>query len=113
MTKDDMEAIVNDYSQLTKVNIRMARKIWGPFPPANLLALRQLTEDHQLSVAAGDILYLENGWYVTHSGLLRIAQRKKCAGIRTSVEKNLSNPISNRWVFTGTASLPSLSCTTV
>ena len=30
----------------------------------------------------GDVTYLRNGWYVTHSGLLGIARRKRCVGIR-------------------------------
>jgi hypothetical protein len=39
---------------------------------------------------------------VTHAGLLRIAQRRRCHGIKTSLQKDVSEPISNRWVFKAT-----------
>ncbi len=39
---------------------------------------------------------------MTHSGLLHIAHRNKCVGIRTVVEKYLSNPSASRWVFKAT-----------
>src|SRR6202043_3546321 len=38
-------------------------------------------------------------WYVTHAGLLRISERRRCSGIRTTLEKELSNPAASRWVF--------------
>ena len=35
-----------------------------------------------MSVAVGDLLFIEGRWYVTHSGLLKIAARNQCRGIR-------------------------------
>jgi hypothetical protein len=64
--------------------------------------LKRLTEELQLSVAAGDLRVLDGKWYVTHAGLLRIAQRNRCSGMRTAVEKELSDPGSSRWVFRAT-----------
>lgn len=40
---------------------------------------------------------------MTHAGLLRIAERRRCTGIRTSVDRRLSESSSNRWVFKATA----------
>ena len=57
---------------------------------------------HSLEVAAGELQFLNNGWYITHAGLLQIAQRSRCAGIKTTVEKSLSDPAVNRWVFKAT-----------
>ncbi len=57
---------------------------------------------HALSVAAGDLQFLDGRWYVTHAGLLRISQRNRCSGIRTVVQERLSSPASNRWVFKAT-----------
>ena len=37
-----------------------------------------------LSVAAGDLHALDGRWYVTHAGLLRIAQRNHCSGIEST-----------------------------
>jgi hypothetical protein len=42
---------------------------------------------------------LENHWYITHMGLLRISERRRCCGIRTGVENNLSDVSQCRWVF--------------
>ena len=64
--------------------------------------LKDLSERHSLEVAAGELLFLNNGWYVTHAGLLHIARRNRCAGIRTTIEKSLSDPPASRWVFRAT-----------
>ena len=52
-----------------------------------------------VSVALGDVRYIENHWYVTHAGLLRLAHRKRCAGIKTNIQRDASDPLVNRWVF--------------
>src|ERR1019366_4799925 len=49
-----------------------------------------------------DIQLVDGRWYVTHAGLLRIAQRNRCSGMRTAVVKGLSDPTSSRWVFKAT-----------
>jgi hypothetical protein len=64
--------------------------------------LKQLTSSLAVSVAAGDLQLLENHWYVTHSGLLRIAQRHKCHGIDTAIQDHLSDPQNNKWVIKAT-----------
>jgi hypothetical protein len=55
-----------------------------------------------LSVLAGDLMLLDGKCYVTHAGLLRIAQHNRCSGMRTAVDKTLSDPTSCRWVFRAT-----------
>jgi len=82
-------------------NIRFARRKWG-VSREQVALLKDLTEELQLSVAMGDLRLLDNKWYVTHAGLLRVARRNRCVGIRTTVEIGLSDPISNRWVFKAT-----------
>jgi len=37
-----------------------------------------------------------------HAGLLRIAERARCCGIRTSLQRPLSEPNTNRWIFKAT-----------
>ena len=84
-------------------NVRCARRLW-PNQVHKLLAesLKELSERHSFSILAGDLLILDGRWYVTHAGLLRIAQRNHCWGIRTAIEKGLSDQASNRWVFKAT-----------
>ncbi len=81
-----------------QANRRRARSIWGQLPKTALDTLRQLTQRLALSVAAGELQLLDGRWYVTHTGLLRIAHRRRCCGIRTSIQEKLSDPLNNRWV---------------
>jgi hypothetical protein len=83
-------------------NIRFARATWGAIPRIALNALATLTKGHGLSVATGDLQFLDGRWYVTHSGLLRIALRRHCTGIRTELERDLCNTANNHWVFKAT-----------
>src|SRR6201981_424945 len=41
-------------------------------------------------------------WYVTHSGLLRIAHRRGCSGLRTSLLTKVCDSAASRWVFRAT-----------
>src|SRR5580704_2952153 len=84
-------------------NVKLARSLWGAVPVAAVNRLRELTAKYRLSLAAGDLQLIEGRWYVTHAGLLRVAERRRCTGIRTSVDRRLSDSNSNRWVFKATA----------
>jgi hypothetical protein len=64
--------------------------------------LRELTIDLRLSVSRGEVSYIDGKWYVTHAGLLRIALRQRCSGIRTVLQERQSDPIAARWVFKAT-----------
>ena len=82
-------------------NIRFARRKWE-VSRDQVAMLKDMTEELGLSVAAGHLKLIDSNWYVTHAGLLQIARRNRCAGIRTTVEKGLSDPIASRWVFRAT-----------
>src|SRR5262244_3502027 len=84
---------------LVRAEINLARRKWGGVDAEKLAELRKLLYRYHLSVALGDLLYIETRWYVTHSGLLRLAYRNRCSGIRTVLEKHCSDPIARRWVF--------------
>src|ERR1700723_4104452 len=84
----------------TEMNI--ARRIWGEVGTAKLAELRALVRRNRISIALGDVCYIENRWYITHSGLLRLAHRKRCIGIKTDLERGVSDPVVNRWVFKAT-----------
>ncbi len=80
-------------------HLRFAEAIWGQLSQSARRNLEQLIKRHGLSVAAGDLQYLDGRWYVTHAGLLRLSHRRRCLGIRTMIEKGLSDPVANRWIF--------------
>ncbi len=83
-------------------NIRWARSVWGKLDRAAKVGLRELTQRCGLSVIAGDLQFLGGRWYVTHAGLLRLAQRRRCLGITASLLRCLSDSTVPRWVFKAT-----------
>jgi hypothetical protein len=89
-------------TKLTRQNLRIVKKLYPHVTDLQLLLLREVSRTQHLSVAASDIIMLDGRWYVTHSGLLRLAQRKHCIGIKTELEANVSNPAHSHWVFKAT-----------
>jgi hypothetical protein len=85
-----------------QANCSLAQRVWGELGLTALSALKELTIAFNLSIALGDIQLIDGRWYVTHVGLLRVAQRRRCHGIRSSLQKDLSNQTVNRWVFKAT-----------
>ena len=86
-------------SDLVRREINLARRKWFGISAEKLEELRKLVGRYRLSVALGDVIFIDTGWYVTHAGLLRIAHRKHCSGIKTRLEKQYSDPSASRWVF--------------
>jgi hypothetical protein len=89
--------------QLLRNNMRLARSRWHSVlgRPGRQL-LKALTNEHQFSIANGDLIWLEHGWYVTHTGLIRLARRSRCVGIHTKVVQDLCNTQTQRWAFEAT-----------
>ena len=85
-----------------EANRRLARQLWHRISPASSRALRQLTSEHQLSVATGDLLLLEGRWYVSHTGLLSLARRNRCAGIHVQPVTAFCDASAQRWAFEAT-----------
>jgi hypothetical protein len=85
-----------------RVNMKLARCLWGDLQPAARVRLKELTMKQGFDVAGGDLQLLDGKWYVTHAGLLRLSVRRGCAGIRTVAIQRLSDPPANRWVFKAT-----------
>jgi hypothetical protein len=84
-------------------NLQVARKRWGKdLGRGALETLKRYTRDFQFSVAAGDLLYLDRGWYVTHTGLIRLAYRNHCAGIQVRPVPEFADSSAGRWVFEAT-----------
>ena len=85
---------------LIRENLRFARLRWGT--ALNSLTTKTLefyTREFGFSVPRGDLLLLDRGWYVTHSGLIALAKRKKCRGIQVDTVRNLSDKTKARFTF--------------
>ena len=71
------------YADLARRNLRLARLKYGALVSQTArLGLAALTRHFGFSMELGDVLLLDGSWYVTHAGLLRLATRKGCIGIR-------------------------------
>jgi hypothetical protein len=80
-------------------NNRLACELWSGLSSVAIRALAELTKDHNLSVASGDLLLLAGRWYVTHAGLLALARRNRCAGIHVQLLTKFCDPSARRWAF--------------
>ena len=88
---------------LARSNRSYAMKLWGErIGKRHLQALRDLTVRFGFSVAWGEIQLLDGNWYITHAGLLRLAQRRHCAGIKVRQVREFCDPAAGRWVFKAT-----------
>lgn len=88
---------------LGKQNVRDAKVRWpDDIGQPQIRALDLLSEHYGFSVALGDLRLLHANWYVTHSGLLRLATRRKCSGISVRLAREFCDLSRNRWVFRAT-----------
>jgi hypothetical protein len=71
-------------------------------PRRSSTATAPLSRRYRLSVESGDLLWLDGHWYVTHSGLIRLARRNHCAGIHVEPVAQFSDPATSRWAFRAT-----------
>src|ERR1022692_2947581 len=83
-------------------SIRKARRIWNNLSRESLAQLREIAAKHDFSVGAGDLIYLNNGWYVTHTGLIGLARRKRCSGIHVEAVDSLCDSGASRFVLKAT-----------
>ena len=94
---------MNKNEQLVRRNRRLAKRRWGPAASRTALeTLRGYSEQFQFSVETGDLLLLDNGWYVTNAGLTRLARRSRCAGINVKPVQAFCDPTGQRWAFEAT-----------
>jgi len=91
---------VRSTRDLIRKNSSAAKRNWASHMNRSLIqALRLLTRSYQFSVASGDVLLLESGWYVTHTGLIRLAARRHCRGIQVQPISEFSDARSGRYAF--------------
>ena len=85
---------------LLRQNIKHAKAAWPVECSKPILtSLRELTTRFAFSIGLGDLRLMDGWWYVTHSGLLRLAERRRCCGIRVEPAQRFCDPTTARWVF--------------
>src|SRR5580658_2761117 len=84
-------------------NLRFARRlIAGTLPIRLTESLKTLSRDFDFSLVRGELQLLNNSWYVTHTGLIRLARRKRCRGIHVEAVDSLCDASANRFVLKAT-----------
>jgi hypothetical protein len=90
-------------SAIARQNAACARARWpGECSKSTLHALRELNIRFGFSVRLGEVCLLNGAWYVTNSGLIRLADRRRCRGINSRPMPEFSDPAACRWVFRAT-----------
>ncbi|HEX6503905.1 MAG TPA: hypothetical protein VF011_11685 [Terriglobales bacterium] len=103
MSSDPYKAKKTRTTKLLRENIAAARKALGEiFGPGERTRLAELTRDFQFSVKGGDLLVLDGHWYATHTGLIRLARRKKCRGIHVETVDTFCDSRAKRFVIKAT-----------
>ena len=98
-----MHATSSISKQLLHQNIRAAKQRLGrTLAPGMAAHLKALTLDFGFSIQAGELQIIDANWYVTHTGLLRLARRKRCRGIHVEAVDSLCNTAANRFVLKAT-----------
>src|ERR1700730_5370140 len=84
-------------------NVRFAKRfISQTLSPVLLEQLGELSRNSEFSLRSGDLLLLSGGWYVTHTGLIRLAARRRCRGIHVQPISEFSDAKNNRYAFKAT-----------
>ena len=96
------KSLDNNNLQLIRHNTSLVKKLYPNINRGRIQALRELTKQFSFSFASGDVIQLENCWFVTHTGLVRLARRKRCRGIHVEAVDSLCDSAANRFVLKAT-----------
>jgi hypothetical protein len=89
-------------SVLAKQNRELAKLLWPHTPNNQFALLRSLTESFAFSIARHDLTQVGGSIYVTHSGLLALARRRRCVGIRVRLLSRWCNAAKSHWIVEAT-----------
>jgi hypothetical protein len=96
------ENLAKNKLQLIRYNASLVKKLYPNINRARIQALKEGTKQFSFSSASGDVIQLENGWFVPHTGLVRLARRKRCRGIHVEAVDSLCDSAANQFVLKAT-----------
>jgi hypothetical protein len=90
-------------SNTLRENRQLARQLLGGKLPTRLAkSLKTLSKDFNFSLGNGELQIINGCWYVTHTGLIALARRKRCIGIHIEAVDSLCDSATNRFVLKAT-----------
>ena len=94
---------LNDWRPIYRANLGVAEKLWGgTLNSWQVSSLKALTQAFGLSVSGGELQLIEGRWYVTHTGLIGLSCRRRCAGIEVQPVGKFCDPGTGRYGFRAT-----------
>jgi len=91
----------HNLKKLLRENIRLAQGT-VPFSSRAVDILASITREFQFSYKVGELQIIDGNWYITHTGLLRLARRRKCRGIHVEAVDSLCDSAASRFVLKAT-----------
>ena len=89
--------------------VSFAKRAWpGALGAFHVEQLRMFMTKYEFSVKKGDLQLIQGRWYVTHTGLVGLSNRRHCRGLHTEPIVMFCAPACSRWAFK--ASLHSSKC---
>ena len=88
---------------LANDNLRLAKRFFtGKISTRVAGTLKIFSKDFAFSLRRGDLQLLDGAWYVTHTGLLGLARRRRCRGIQVEAVDSLCDSVAKRFVLKAT-----------
>src|SRR2546422_11499165 len=88
------------YDLQVKLELETAKIMWpDSVQGLEFEQLESLVKKYRFSVKTGDLQILNGRWYVTHTGLVGLAYRKRCRGVHTEAVREFCEPAMFRWTF--------------
>jgi hypothetical protein len=101
--KSKRDRIAQFSGKLLRENMSWARKALGSaFGSRAKVSLVSVTREFGFSVRGGDLQIINGNWYVTHTGLIGLARRKRCSGIHVEAVDSLCDSAAGRFVLKAT-----------
>jgi len=93
----------NPWRKLLRVNSRLIENSLGTkLTEGQTNSLEFLTRTFGFSVSGGELILIDGRWYVTHGGLIRMATRHRCCGIRVQLVREFCDTSAARYSFKAT-----------
>jgi hypothetical protein len=103
LKKDKSDRTEQLRRMLLKKNMAWARKTFATtLGPRAKVLLENLTREFGFSGEGGDLQIIASNWYVTHTGLLALARRRRCCGIHVEAVDSLCDSAASRFVLKAT-----------
>ena len=88
---------------LHRINLKVARVRWGlQRGDIAIEILKTYSNQYRFSLSMGDMLLLDQNWYVTHVGLIRLSRRRRCCGIEVHPVAEFCDASQGRYAFSAT-----------